>query len=403
MRMTNQLSLKRKPLFAIGALVVGCVIGLVVAEAMLRIFPFAVEKQINIEEDNQVARSDPVLGHVLTPNSKTYGHDERGFKNPEVLAEADIVALGDSHTNGLFEEGEYITWPHYLDQLLPGSRVYNMGVHGYGFAQYKMLVDDALELNPETVIIAPYLGNDLFDTYDMVYHYDAWSEYRSDDFEDTEKITADERDEIDRPLKSVRKFIRKYSALYAFLGNRTRLWRERIGLAAKKNVGVSDWSINDSKISLRFNHSQIPTMFWPGNRVRGVDMESKNIKEGLRLAKIFLNEIKKEAEDENIEVVMVMIPTKMRVYEKEVGERAEQNELYTRILASEKEIEGMLLSYCREIEMHCFSIHEYLQEQLADGRTLYPKNWNGHPVAEGYRAYAEAIAHGLSSEVSSKE
>src|SRR5688572_30586092 len=41
---------------------------------------------------------DERLGH--RPNPDKPGHDRKGFRNPEVPAKADIIALGDSQTYG---------------------------------------------------------------------------------------------------------------------------------------------------------------------------------------------------------------------------------------------------------------------------------------------------------------
>jgi len=403
--MTKQVKTRKKIIFTITAVVLGGLIAFVVGELLIRVGGKAVLKEsVNIEsKNNPVTKPHPQLGHVLTKNKPEYGHDARGFKNTEAIEKADIVALGDSHTNGKFVKGEYISWPNYLNKKLEGKSVYNMGVHGYGLAQYKALMDDAFKLAPDTIVIAPYLGNDVFDTYDIVYHREGWEKYKSDDFNDTQKKIADERDEIDRPLQGVRKFVRKHSKLYKFIGNRTRLWRERVGLASPKNVGVSDWSADNPNASLRYEKGDITTLFWAGNRLKGVNLERKNVKEGLRLAKLLMKDIAQQAKKEQVRVVVAMIPSKLRVYEKEVKERVEKNRYYSDVITNEKKIEDALLSACEQVMLKCFSVLPYLQEKLSKGVKLYPESWNGHPNKRGYKAYAEAIKAGLVSVINNKQ
>lgn len=103
---------------------------------------------------------DAVLGHRLP--SRIYAEiDSRGFRNPEAFERVDIVALGDSQTYG-YNAGSTESWPKRLEAL-SGFRVYNMGVGGYGPAQYAALLDDALALSPRHIVIGLYLGNDLVD------------------------------------------------------------------------------------------------------------------------------------------------------------------------------------------------------------------------------------------------
>jgi lysophospholipase L1-like esterase len=90
-------------------------------------------------------------------------HDANGYRNARAPQHADIVALGDSNTYGSFVARE-AAWP----QLLAGTThesVYNMGVAGYGPAQYFLQIDDALRLSPKLVIVAVYLGNDFIDSF----------------------------------------------------------------------------------------------------------------------------------------------------------------------------------------------------------------------------------------------
>ena len=89
-------------------------------------------------------------------------HDSAGYRNPSRLRQADIVVLGDSHAYGpaLAADG----WPRRTAQEL-GRSVYNMALPGYGPGHSLLQLDEALALTPRLVVVAPYFGNDFFETH----------------------------------------------------------------------------------------------------------------------------------------------------------------------------------------------------------------------------------------------
>jgi lysophospholipase L1-like esterase len=99
----------------------------------------------------------------LRSNPLWLEHDARGYRNAHALAHADIVTLGDSNTYGSFV-ARGAAWPHLLADRT-GVSVYNMGVAGYGPAQYFLQTEDALQMSPKLIIIALYFGNDFLDTF----------------------------------------------------------------------------------------------------------------------------------------------------------------------------------------------------------------------------------------------
>lgn len=111
-------------------------------------------------------RPDKQLGYRLTPGYPEI--DRRGWRNASALGQADIVALGDSQTYGYPVKTEE-AWPQLLGPALHRS-VYQMAAGGYGPGQYLLLFDEAAALRPKVMLAAYYLGNDLFDSYDLVYH-----------------------------------------------------------------------------------------------------------------------------------------------------------------------------------------------------------------------------------------
>jgi len=85
--------------------------------------------------------------------------DRRGFRNQTDLERYDVVAIGDSFTEGSnVSDGD--PWPARL-AALSGATVYNMGMSGYEPLHYlESLKAHALALMPRIVICMIYEGND---------------------------------------------------------------------------------------------------------------------------------------------------------------------------------------------------------------------------------------------------
>jgi len=226
-----------------------------------------------------------------------------------------------------------------------------------------------------------------------VYHYQGWDRFRSSDFVDKTPHGDSYLKETHIPLKKLRDFIRSKSVLYKFLGRSTRMLRERLGISKPRNVGVKDWTNNDPEISLIYDdESNLKTLFWTGHRLKGVNLNDKNIKEGLRLSLMFLDLMQKKANDAGIKLFIALIPSKESVYAKKIGSRAEQNELFKKILIYENAIKKEILDYCGKEKILCLDLLSYLQAELNKGLKLYKETWDEHPNALGYQKYAEVIA-----------
>ena len=103
---------------------------------------------------------DERLGY--RPNPNFHGHDSRGWRNnSSPLERADIVVIGDSHVQGS-------AWPQRVGVSLHRT-VYQMGIYGYGPAQYALLLDEALSLKPKVIIATYDYGDDIYDSYRFVY------------------------------------------------------------------------------------------------------------------------------------------------------------------------------------------------------------------------------------------
>jgi hypothetical protein len=118
---------------------------------------------------------DPNLGHRTNPRYP--GHDSKGFRNANIPAQAKIVTLGDSQTYGSGVAPQD-PWPRQLEALTHRT-VYNMAYGGYGPVHHLILIQEALRFNPTIVITAFYSGNDLYDSFQIVYGKNQHPELKS--------------------------------------------------------------------------------------------------------------------------------------------------------------------------------------------------------------------------------
>ena len=97
-------------------------------------------------------------GKLLNSNSKgVRGRREHaGEKAPGTTR---ILVLGDSFTFGE-DVGDDETYSHHLEQLLPGTEVINLGVHGYGHDQMLIyLREEGIRYRPDIVILGFLTGD----------------------------------------------------------------------------------------------------------------------------------------------------------------------------------------------------------------------------------------------------
>lgn len=124
---------------------------------------------------NDYSINDDNLLFRISPQAPE--HDANGWRNPSALDLANFVTLGDSHTWGINADSNE-TWPLALAQIIDES-VYNMGMGGYGPIDYLALMPEALEHNPQHIIVGLYFGNDILDSIIRVYSLDAYEQFRS--------------------------------------------------------------------------------------------------------------------------------------------------------------------------------------------------------------------------------
>jgi hypothetical protein len=159
-----------KRLRAAALVLLSSLLTLVSAEAALRAF------YPQIFEHDAMFRRDAVLGWGWIPNKRTtYIGSSRhviqtnaeGFRDqpftPKTAGERRVIVLGDSFVSNVAVEEERV-FTRLLERSLGETRVFNLGVNGYGPVQEYLLLTQLLErYAPDLVVVVIYLRNDFTD------------------------------------------------------------------------------------------------------------------------------------------------------------------------------------------------------------------------------------------------
>lgn len=327
-----------------------------------------------------VVEPDPILGTRVAPNSAH--HDEWGFRNESVPERVEIVTIGDSMTYGNGANA-YNSWPAWLERL-SGRSVYNLGMGGYGPLQYEHLLESrAISLEPSLVVVGLYFGNDLLDAYRIAYGLDHWKHLRRPGFPLVELHAPGRFTHEDVPF---RKWLGRNSVLYRFVG-RAVGQPVRTFLAARREPPPGVVHISDPDLQ---------TAFIPVDLLRVLDRDHENVREGQRLAMEALARMNETARASGARFLVALLPTKELVYADRLANRPElpYADSIAKLLASESETRLEVMAFLDERGIAFVDLLPRLRSAAREG-PVYPGNEDGHPVAAGYRAIAEAIAEAI--------
>ena len=308
-----------------------------------------------------------------------YHVNERGMHDRPVgdaRPDTRIVALGDSHTFAAGVEQDE-TWPNVLETLLfegDEGTVWNFGMVGYSVSQYLLRSRDAMELDPQVVLIGFSVASDLYDvippsrggfvygrTYGRVYH-DLTPDGR---LIERRELAGTEISKMDRAsdswLVGLRILLQTNSKLYR------RIKRSDLAMWAAARVpvdGVALWPGLDTALKVDLNDS---------DRYRW------------DLAEAILTKLAEEVGDR--EVVLVVIPYLPQVYDEVWESSFGSAEGFDRRIASER-----LKGIAERAGMHFVDLTPPLAEQVRErGRWLHFEI-DKHPTPEGHVVIAEEVA-----------
>lgn len=360
------------------------------------------------------------------PNPAHPEHDARGFRNPTALARTDIVAFGDSQTYGT-GVGPEDAWPRRLEAML-GRPVYGMAFGGYSPPHSLLLWDEASALEPDVAIEAFYLGNDLFDSFDLVYNQGQLSELRTADpeiqsrVEQAEKIEpiaprverllaltgtgASEPEAQDSPpssppanaLRKLAAAVARHSKTYGLL-RRVRFEVTR-SLEAAARDPEAEWQAIRARAEAHpdmletYDDGRVRATFTAQYRQAALDLDDPRIAEGLQIALRAIDALHERASARGIRFVVLVIPTKEIVFRERV---AKPSPAYAALASPESRVMELVRAHLSARRIESIDATESLRAQLASGVSPYPASSDGHPNPSGHLAIAEQVARAIRS------
>lgn len=324
-----------------------------------------------------------ILGHVVEP--KTVGFDKWGFRNRSVPTKVDIVALGDSHTYG--NTARMVdSWPYVLGQLT-GKGVYNMGLGGYGPNQYYYLFKTrALAMRPKVILIGLYMGDDFENAFSITYGLEYWSFLRQGSYKGVNPYVWEH---ISKPSwhKEIRIWLSRHSVIYQIVFHGPLLGKI-IGEVQIEHAS----RLYDGAVSLNLGDKNIREAFLPGSLVPRLDQGDQRIKEGMRITFTLLSDMAKRCVEDNIQFVVVVLPTKEMVFSDylEHNPTLPLHEMIDTLLRNERSARGALFHFLKESNIHYVDTLPTLKQSV--GKELYARTgFDMHPNRNGYRIISNAV------------
>jgi hypothetical protein len=281
---------------------------------------------------------DPVNGHQGNPRFPE--HDEWGYRNSERPEQAEILTIGDSWTYGTIVQKNQ-TWPVMLSQMI-NIPIYNMGLGGHGPINYLQTWQKAKLLSPQIVVVAVFIGNDLIVTHNTL-NQDLADTIFTDRNEDQRRAIL--KAEKDNPFGNyalmyqqcgnpdaakpgdrhwLKTMLRTHSRIY---GAYKRLKAEaKRRESAQQSVTPQEVINKDFQRKLNqltpeqyaycapFDDGQWRTVLTQAWRLHSIDPADVRIRAGVHAITHVLETISKEAKSNNTRLLVVMLPTKERVF-----------------------------------------------------------------------------------------
>lgn len=299
---------------------------------------------------DELLLKDPVTNVRSRPSlqesSGTGPHDILGFRNTSIPNQPDVIVIGDSQTYGT---GEPIgnTWPSQLSTQLGGTNttVYSMAVGGWSATQYLHLASVAVKLRPRTLIIAFYSGNDALESFASAYGNSHWSSLQPDNTLDKADVPA-----------------------------------------------ISNLLDVDKSWPVSFPGSG-SIVFTPEGRLAS-NSDHPAVHAGYAIMAEAARRIAALAALQDAAVVFTVIPTRELVYaQKVIDEGFSPPESYTQLVEMERRHVDLLADRIQSISgVSYVNLVTPLQSAALGKELLYPRQWDGHPGAAGYRVIASALA-----------
>jgi len=354
-------------------------LSLLLLEGGLRLatpFPIDSPKANSVPDPRLGKRMDPALPEI----------DERGYRNPDGIDRASVVALGDSHTYG-YNVGSDQSWPAELSRLI-GSPVYNFGIGGFGILQYHDQLRDALALRPERVLVALYLANDVTSIcgYPRVPH---WQQALagSDDERRLEAscrtLTRADGQPLESPPAGRGVVPASQSAIRSAL--RHLVWmplRSELRIRGLVDPEAGRIPVDDPHNGMLVARNRLIY------HARYMNYAEEHPAALADFARQRLRDMQRQAEASGARLGVMLVPTRERVmYPYLIDRGFELPSEWAHLVEVELAATQSFLEFFAEERIDAVDLAPAVAEALEEG-TVYPRREDGHPLAAGYVAYA---------------
>ena len=359
------------------------------------------------------------------PNPNFPGHDSRGWTNASPLERADIVIFGDSLVY-------FAAWPQ-LVRLCLHRTVYQMGVGGYGPAQYALLLDEALALKPKIIIALFDDADDIYESYKFVYRIGDFKRTTPDPVLDSwvtlKDVNAQEaltRAEVIDPELVRQKYLdcRKpvevpdprlqvvhdvlaspplapltnegmWQRAMAFLTRHSALIRG----VRKRLVPTASAEDVWSKLCPSYRDQKLTTDFNPGYRILVLDDTDPRIVEGERIALLGYRLIAQRCRPPQCFFYVMMIPTKETAFRARVESSLSHQPYMVDLWNAEGRLRANAHAFFAREHIATIDTLSLLEALIASDINPYRKDADGHPSQAGYDAIARAVVERLERDV----
>jgi hypothetical protein len=332
--------------------------------------------------------SDKILGIRVASHSA--GFDEWGFRNPRVPPQADVVAIGDSHTYGNTAAMED-AWPSVVARAT-GLSVYNLALGGYGPNQYYyLLTTRGLTLHPKWVVCGLYMGDDFENAFSITYGLDYWSSRRNGRWPG---VNADIWEPSATPgsTAAIRNWLSQNSITYRLVAHGPVLG----SLVATARFRELSRNTDPLTTSLTVPEKNIREAFRPLGLANRLDQTRGPVREGMRITFELLKEMDDACRREGCKFVVVVIPTKETVFSRylEGSPHVHLHEAIDRLIRNERIATTALLDF---LDLHGVAYVDTLPAlQDSTGEELYTRTSRDmHPNKNGYKVIGDMVARYL--------
>jgi hypothetical protein len=392
---------KKKRRFQVIALSLSLIVSLCVVDLALRLVlprryvrqeglhhrqPNTVEKGVN-RDVPPTAFSYPHAPKGYPPIDFTLTVDHKGFRNQNDLNQYEILALGDSFTEGSGVSDDQ-AWPVLLAQK-SGKSVYNLSVSGGHPGTYlESFKQFGLDLHPKVVFCTLYEGNDFRD--------DNFTENQASRFHDMQ-------------LFFKRSPIRRYceDAMIRYLGP--------LGSGRVKTLGEEGGPL--------YPLSWLPLAIPEGPEAKFYTFKIKDLIQhyvpksefensyGCQQSLLALRDIKTICRKNNIRLIVVYAPDKPHVvlplaqntiyadllhkfFALKADDLPDPEQLKDTLLARMEETEAIFRNFCEKESIEFLSLTKSLQQEILTGRQAY-FTYDQHWTPLGHQIAAETVWHFL--------